>query len=267
MNELLFQYFGPVVGRHMNTLVLICLGILLAMLAIFLSDANSAVFLFVNRISEITGAALWANITTLGEGLIVLSLAGLVAIRWPAAAWAVLIGGLVGTLIVHGLKEAVGALRPAAVLPAESFNIIGPRLMVVSFPSGHTATISAFAAILFLHARNRWASALLFALVLLVGISRMAVGAHWPLDVLAGWLTGIVIAVISFALAERWTFGLRLPAQFGIILLSLVSAGALFWIQPYMTEAVVLRWIIGSIGMAAGIVALTITWRRRIRPG
>jgi membrane-associated phospholipid phosphatase len=265
MNNLLLQYFGPVIGRHMNTLTVIGFGILLAMLVIFLLDANTAVFLYVNRISEITGTALWANITTLGEGLIVLSLAGLVAIRWPAAAWAVLIGGIVGTLIVHGLKEAVGALRPAAVLPEGSFHIIGPRLQVVSFPSGHTATITAFAVILFLHARNRWASGLLFTIVVLVGVSRLAVGAHWPLDVLAGWLTGMIIAVISLVLAERLTFGLKLPAQFSIILLSLGCAGALFWIQPNMIEAVVLRWIIGTIGMVAGLVALTIIWRRQSR--
>lgn len=262
MQNLLVRIFGSLYGRHLNQLVITGSVLLLLMLTVFVSDSNVALFRFFNGLSDYTGTGLWANITSLGEGLIVLSLAGMVAIRWPAAAWAVLIGGIVGTLIVHGLKEAVGAFRPAMVLPEGSFTIIGPRLMIVSFPSGHTATITAFATILFLHARRTWFTVFLLALVVLVGVSRVAVGAHWPIDVLAGWLVGMVIAVISFVLAERWTVGTRVPVQFGIILLSILCAASLFWLEPYMSEAVVLRWVIAVVGLVSGAVALVVTHQR-----
>ena len=90
----------------------------------------------------------------------------------------------------------------------------------------------------------------------------MAVGAHWPVDVLAGWLVGIIIAVISFVLAERWTFGLKVPTQTGIIVLSILCAGALFWLEPYMPDATILRWFIATVGLASGIWALVITHKR-----
>jgi len=255
-------FLAPLNSRHLNRLALIVAILLSAMLMVFLLDANRTLFLFINRVSEFTGTAVWANLTSLGEGLIVLSLTGAVAVRWPAAAWAVLIGGVIGTLLVHGLKEAIGLPRPALVLPAGSFHIIGPRLTVVSFPSGHSATITAFAAILFMHARNGWARSGLVALVLLVGLSRVAVGAHWPMDVLAGWLVGLVIAVVSYVMAERWTIGLRLPVQSGIIVLALLCAGALLWLEPYMSEARVLRWLIAGTGLATGIRAMMLLHRR-----
>lgn len=262
MTELQNGLLAPLQGRHLNRLALIAAVLLSAMLVLFMLDANRPLFLIINRVSEYTGTALWANLTSLGEGLIVLSLTAAVALRWPAAAWAVLIGGVVGTLLVHGLKEAFGLPRPGLVLPAGSFHVIGPRLTVVSFPSGHSATITAFAAIIFMHARNGWARSALIALVLLVGGSRVAVGAHWPMDVLAGWLVGLVIAVVSYVLAERWTVGLRVPIQSGIIVLALLCSGALLWLEPYMIEARVLRWLIAVIGLMTGVWALYLLHRR-----
>lgn len=262
MQDFLSRVFGSLYGRHLNQLAIAATVLLLAMLLVVVTDTNVALFRFFNQLSRYTGPGLWANLTSMGEGLIVLSLAGLVAIRWPAAAWSILIGGVIGTLIVHGIKEAVGESRPALVLPPDSLTIIGPRLTVVSFPSGHTATITSFATIVFLHARRAWLTVLLLTLVLLVGISRMAVGAHWPIDVLAGWLVGMLIAVISFVLAERWTFGLKVPVQYAIILLSILCAGALFWLDPYMAEATALRWTIGAVGLIASFQALVVTHRR-----
>lgn len=254
---------APLNSRQLNRLASISAVLLLAMLLLFVFDANRPLFIAINHVSEYTGTALWANLTSLGEGLVVLSLTGAVAMRWPAAAWAVLIAAVVGTLLVHGLKEAFNLPRPALVLPAGSFNIIGPRLMVVSFPSGHSATIAAFATIIFIHSRHTWSRVGLIALVLLVGLSRIAVGAHWPMDVLAGWLVGLLIAVVSYVLAERWTVGLKVPTQSSIIVLSLFCAVALIWLQSYMAEAQLLRWLIATIGLATGIWALISLHRPR----
>jgi len=262
MQNLLNRVFGPFYTRALDSLVILIIVLLGLMITVALTNSNIPLFLLFNRLSYYTGGGVWANLTSLGEGLIVLSLAGLIAIRWPRAAWTVLVAGIFGTLLVHGIKEAVGALRPAMILPPDSFTIIGPRLNVVSFPSGHTTTITAFATILYLHAKNARVAWVLVPLVVLVGISRMAVGAHWPLDVLGGWLVGILIAIFSYMLAERWRFGRRAPAQFGIVLLSLLCAASLFWLTPQMKQALVLRWIIGSLGLVTGSWAMIVTYRR-----
>ena len=258
------RVFGPYHTRSLDVLAILAAVLLMLMIAVALSNTNIPLFLLFNRLSSYTGGGLWANLTSLGEGLIVLSFAGLIAIRCPRAAWTVLVAAVFGTFLVHGIKEAVGALRPAMILPPDSFTIIGPRLNVVSFPSGHTTTIAAFATILYLHARDARVAWGLVPLVVLVGISRMAVGAHWPMDVLGGWLIGILIGVASYILADWWRIGRRAPVQFGIVWLSLLCAASLFWLNPQMKQAQVLYWLVGSVGLVAGAWALVATYRRAI---
>ena len=256
------RVFGPYHTRSLDVLAILAAVLLVLMIAVALSNNNIPLFLLFNRLSSYTGGGLWANLTSLGEGLIVLSFAGLIAIRCPRAAWTVLVAAVFGTFLVHGIKEAVGALRPAMILPPDSFTIIGPRLNVVSFPSGHTTTITAFATILYLHARDARVAWGLLPLVVLVGISRMAVGAHWPMDVLGGWLIGILIGVASYILADWWRIGRRAPVQFGIVWLSLLCAASLFWLNPQMKQAQVLYWLVGSVGLISGAWALVATYRR-----
>jgi undecaprenyl-diphosphatase len=68
-----------------------------------------------------------------------------------------------------------------------------------SFPSGHTLSTTAFATALCLSMariwpRSRYAAAALAALwVLLVGLSRLVLGVHWPTDVLAAICLGVFI--------------------------------------------------------------------------
>ncbi|MEO8206375.1 MAG: phosphatase PAP2 family protein [Chthoniobacterales bacterium] len=84
-----------------------------------------------------------------------------------------------------------------------------------SFPSGHTANNFAFATVLALFYR-RWGW-LYFFPALLVGYSRIYVGAHWPSDILISSLlgSGISLLVIT-ALNSLWKyFGkLYLPALY-----------------------------------------------------
>lgn len=85
----------------------------------------------------------------------------------------------------------------------------GMEVFTASFPSGH-ATMSAIAyltlaTLIARVERNRRAKALVLALgvglTLLVGLSRIYLGVHWPSDVLAGWCIGAAWASLCWFVA------------------------------------------------------------------
>ena len=100
-----------------------------------------------------------------------------------SAAW---LAGMMagGTLLNLGLKQIYAAPRPALL----------PHLDIVhsySFPSGHSAGNMMFFGALALLAGGRIAQALAAAMILMIGVSRVWLGVHWPSDVLAGWIEGL----------------------------------------------------------------------------
>ena len=72
-----------------------------------------------------------------------------------------------------------------------------------SFPSGHSANSTAVYGDIHRQVRKKWTLALAVALPLLVGFSRVAVGAHFPTDVLAGWALGLVLIFLVPFLESR----------------------------------------------------------------
>ena len=95
------------------------------------------------------------------------------------------------SLIAMGLLKAfIRAPRPFQVLE----EISGKRLETAtgySFPSGHTTGAAAFYSALSLTYRKRIVSLLSAAAILAVGLSRMYLGVHWPIDVFGGLALGI----------------------------------------------------------------------------
>ncbi len=70
-----------------------------------------------------------------------------------------------------------------------------------SFPSGHASNSLAIFGSLFHKSGSGLFRAVLLALSLLVGASRVAVGCHYPTDVLGGWVMTLVIFYLVYRLA------------------------------------------------------------------
>ncbi|WP_036612637.1 phosphatase PAP2 family protein [Oribacterium sp. P6A1] len=72
-----------------------------------------------------------------------------------------------------------------------------------SFPSAHSTNAVTVFGSLATNLRKRWIVILAIILPLLTGISRFVVGAHYPTDVMAGWLLGLTSVTVVNMLQER----------------------------------------------------------------
>ncbi|WP_433194686.1 phosphatase PAP2 family protein [Nocardia sp. CA-107356] len=153
-------------------------------------------------IAETRQDAVTRAIRTIGDagvGIEVLGLLALVGVmavvvtrswRVGAAASASL---LLADFIAHNLKQAIGRPRPSGDLT------VWPEIQGWAMPSTHAAATSALALAVFLavdweSARTRRAAgAALAAAVVFIGGCMVYLGAHWPTDVLIGWLLGTAV--------------------------------------------------------------------------
>ncbi|MBR2660863.1 MAG: phosphatase PAP2 family protein [Clostridia bacterium] len=71
-----------------------------------------------------------------------------------------------------------------------------------SFPSGHGATAVSLFGSIGRELRKRWMWTLAIVMPLLIGLSRIAVGVHYPTDVLAGWAVGLAAIGFNMALVK-----------------------------------------------------------------
>ncbi len=102
-------------------------------------------------------------------------------------------------IITGGLKIAVGRPRPKPAARYKSFkhDFFTDSSEYKSFPSGHTTDAFGSAGVLWGFISSYSLSFLTFGFSMLIGNSRIFVGSHYPLDVLAGmtvgFLTGLII--------------------------------------------------------------------------
>lgn len=115
---------------------------------------------------------------------------------------------VVNTVLVYGLKRLVARVRPCGCLPDVHALIFGTPTDY-SFPSGHSAGSFCFAvffAVVLTRTRTPLRITAAITLVLLalgVGLSRIALGVHFPGDVVAGALIGSTVGGVGGTLFTR----------------------------------------------------------------
>ena len=107
-----------------------------------------------------------------------------------------LAAGLTGTVIYKWLKAKT--LRPRPYQVRQDVLMSGKPLDYFSFPSGHTLHAVAFGLVALFY--YPLLAVVLMPFIVMVGISRVVLGLHYPSDVLAGAAIGYVIAFSSISL-------------------------------------------------------------------
>lgn len=108
---------------------------------------------------------------------------------------------LCGSLNINsGIKNYIKMPRPIGMESLESLRV--ETATGYSFPSGHTQTSTTFWTSLMLLFKKTWIYIIGTIMILGAGVSRLYLGVHWPTDVIAGWIFGIVLSILFVKLFD-----------------------------------------------------------------
>jgi undecaprenyl-diphosphatase len=112
------------------------------------------------------------------------------------AGLAILVSMEVSYQLSHGLKELIARPRPLEALTG-----IVPTFSATDFsmPSGHA--VMAFSAA-YIMTRSYGKGLLFYSLAALVAVSRVYAGVHFPTDVLAGAVIGVLTGIVVVKISE-----------------------------------------------------------------
>ncbi|TWT14236.1 phosphatase PAP2 family protein [Streptococcus sp. sy010] len=159
------------------------------------------------------------NITVLGNPPVQLALTIFPALvfwlkKWRAEAYYLLTSASLAGLAIVVFKSVYQRPRPSI-----------PHLVSASgysFPSGHALGIMAILGVILIVCYQRLnqrsglrliVSLVLTSLIVLVALSRVYLGVHYPIDILAGLLVGYAILNMLFPYYDRWRFKWRFQAK------------------------------------------------------
>jgi membrane-associated phospholipid phosphatase len=200
-----------------------------------------AAFLMLNQAFSSLPPGFWAIITLLGDASILLLALAPFVLTKPQVWFALLASIPAGAMFSVFGKHWASVPRPASVIEPSMFNVIGPLLKHYALPSGHSVTAFAAAAALLAtlvpipRSQREWALVgCVVGLASLIAMSRVAVGAHWPLDLLTGAAGGWLSGLMGAALARRstwWSWFLSGHGQIAFTAL-LLTWSSLLWLRP-----------------------------------
>jgi len=110
----------------------------------------------------------------------------------------IILGIPISILLILGIHLFIHEPRPFVTF---NFTPLTDNKPDLSFPSRH-ATLMAVIAFAYTYFKSKW-SLFFLILMILVGISRIYVGVHYPLDVLGGFIVGILAMLFAIIFAKQ----------------------------------------------------------------
>ncbi|WP_423243031.1 phosphatase PAP2 family protein [Clostridium fermenticellae] len=140
------------------------------------------------------------SLGNLGAVWIVISILLIINKKYRNVGFMVLVALILSTVLGEGiLKHVVQRIRPSADIPAVKLLISKP--LSYSFPSGHAASSFAAAGILAKYLKNYAVE--FFGLAALIAFSRLYLYVHYPTDVLAGIILGLICSKMTIYFFNR----------------------------------------------------------------
>ncbi len=149
---------------------------------------------------------LFLGVTTLGDPMVTVPIGLVIAIYGYTQANIRLV--LAGASV--WLTLGIGALLKLIISRERPLTDYAANLQIptFSFPSGHSSgSVIAYGLLAYMawyllpHPWNYIVVAALVGLIVLIGVSRIYLGAHFPSDVVAGWLLGtVMLCIVIFIL-------------------------------------------------------------------
>jgi membrane-associated phospholipid phosphatase len=170
-------------------------------------------------------------ITILGEQLILILVLLIIYFIYSKKAAQKMAFAIFSSLLINNsIKGLVQRVRP---FNHPNFTGDASRVHTAtgySFPSGHTQNAAVSYTSLGLTFRKKWLWTVLSILVVLIGLSRVGLGVHYPTDVLAGLLLGVSCAFLGAWLFTKFEHDFRKQMLvYGIVALIFLPFVFIFW--------------------------------------